>query len=87
VCQQQATAAGRNAGFPPAFGPARANPPAPTHSCPPFIKSRRTVQSLKEIPSLDDWEKEWGKYSQRSVQPKLLPVDFLSPLVTIAQSN
>jgi hypothetical protein len=38
-------------------------------------------------PSLDDWENEWGKNSQRSVQPKLLPVDFRSPLATIAESN
>jgi len=28
------------------------------------------------VPSLDDWEKEWGKNSQRNVQPKLLPVDY-----------
>jgi integrase len=27
------------------------------------------------VPSLDDWEKEWGENSQRSMQPKLLPVD------------
>jgi hypothetical protein len=53
------------------FAPTRQH--QPTHA-PPFIKSRQTVQSLKEIPSLDDWEKEWGKYSQRSVQPKLLLV-------------
>jgi hypothetical protein len=39
------------------------------------------------VPSLDDWEKEWGENSQRSVQPKLLPVDFRSPLAAIAQSN
>jgi hypothetical protein len=39
------------------------------------------------VPSLDDWEKEWGGNSQRSVQPKLLPVDFRSPLAAIAQSN
>ena len=33
------------------------------------------------VPSLDDWEKEWGGgNSQRSVQPKLLPVDFRSTL-------
>ena len=37
------------------------------------------------VPSLDDWEKEWEKNSQRSVQPKLLPVDFLSLLPNIAQ--
>ena len=39
------------------------------------------------LPSLDDWEKEWGKNSQRNVQPKLLPVDFRSPQAAIAQSN
>jgi len=39
------------------------------------------------VPSLDDWEKEWRKNSQRSGQPKLLPVDFRSPLAAIAQSN
>jgi hypothetical protein len=39
------------------------------------------------VPSLDDWEKEWGKNSQRSVQPKLLPVDFRSALKTISQVN
>jgi hypothetical protein len=37
------------------------------------------------VPSLDDWEKEWGKNSQRSVQPKLLPLDFRSPLAAVAQ--
>ena len=39
------------------------------------------------VPSLDDWEKEWQKNPQRSVQPKLLPVGFWSPLAAIAQSN
>jgi integrase len=39
------------------------------------------------VPSLDDWEKEWGKNSQRNMQPKLLPVDFRSPLAGIGQSN
>jgi hypothetical protein len=38
-------------------------------------------------PSLDDWEREWGKDSQGSVQPRLLPVEFRSPLAAIAQSN
>jgi len=33
--------------------------------------------------SLDDWEQEWEKNSQRNVQPKLLPVDFRSPVVVI----
>jgi hypothetical protein len=74
--KRQATTAGQNAGFQPAFGPARANPPASTHSCPPFIKSRQPVQPLKGIPSLDDWEQEGVENSHRNVQPKLLPVDF-----------
>jgi len=39
------------------------------------------------VPSLDDWEKEWGKNSQRSAQPKLLPLDFRPSLAAIAQSN
>jgi hypothetical protein len=40
------------------------------------------------VPSLDDWEKEWGEgNSQYRVQPKLLPVDFRSLLATVAQSN
>jgi hypothetical protein len=43
--------------------------------------------ALMKIPSLDDWEKEWGKNSQRNVQPKLLPVDFRLPLMPIEQHN
>jgi hypothetical protein len=39
------------------------------------------------VPSLDDWEKDWQENPQRNAQPKLLPVNFRSPLVTIAQSN
>jgi integrase len=39
------------------------------------------------VPSLDDWEKDWQENPQRSVQPKLLPVDFRSPLSAMAQSN
>jgi hypothetical protein len=39
------------------------------------------------VPSLDDWEKEWGINSQRSVQSKLLPMDFRLPLAASAQSN
>jgi integrase len=39
------------------------------------------------VPSLDDWEKEWGKNSQRNVQAKLLRVDFRSTLASSAQSN
>jgi hypothetical protein len=39
------------------------------------------------VPSLDDWEKDWQENPQRSVQPKLLPVDFRSPLAAVVQSN
>jgi hypothetical protein len=39
------------------------------------------------VPSLDDWEKEWDKNAQRSVQPKLLPVDFRSTLTVVSQAN
>jgi integrase len=39
------------------------------------------------VPSLDDWEKDWQENPQRSVQPKLLPVDFRSQLAVNAQSN
>jgi hypothetical protein len=39
------------------------------------------------VPSLDDWEKEWGGNPQRNGRSKLLPVDFLSPLAAIGQSN
>jgi len=39
------------------------------------------------VPSLDDWEKEWGINSPRSVQPKLLPADFQSSPTAISQAN
>jgi hypothetical protein len=39
------------------------------------------------VPSLADWEKDWQENPQRKVQPKLLPVNFLSPLAVIGQSN
>jgi hypothetical protein len=42
-----------------------------------------TIQDL----ILDDWEKEWGENPQRNEQPKLLLVDFRSPLVAIKQWN
>jgi hypothetical protein len=38
------------------------------------------------VASLDDWEKEWEKNSQRNAQPKLLPVDFRSPLAANVES-
>jgi hypothetical protein len=38
-------------------------------------------------PFLDDWEKDWQENPQRSRQPKLLLVDFQSPLAAIAQTN
>jgi integrase len=37
------------------------------------------------VPSLADWEKEWEKNPQRRVQPKLLPINFQSPLTTVAR--
>ncbi|HXA45891.1 MAG TPA: tyrosine-type recombinase/integrase [Candidatus Angelobacter sp.] len=39
------------------------------------------------VPSLADWEKDWRENPQRSVQPKLLPVDFRLPVVATAQAN
>lgn len=39
------------------------------------------------MPSLDDWEKEWGKNSRCRVEPRLLQVDFRSSLAALAQSN
>ena len=39
------------------------------------------------VPSLADWEKDWQENPQRSGQPKLLPVNFRSPLATVAQTN
>jgi hypothetical protein len=45
------------------------------------------VHAEVTVPSLDDWEREWGGNLKRNAQPKLLPVDFRSPLAAIAQSN
>jgi integrase len=39
------------------------------------------------VPSQADWEKDWQEKPQRSVLPKLLPVDFRSPPSGITQSN
>jgi hypothetical protein len=39
------------------------------------------------VPSLDDWEKEWGENSQCRVQTKLVPVDFRPPLAATLQAN
>jgi hypothetical protein len=39
------------------------------------------------VPSLDDWEKEWGENSQRNVQPKVLLMDFLPKLTTDLNVN
>jgi site-specific recombinase XerD len=39
------------------------------------------------VPSLDEWEKEWQENPQRSVQRKLLPVNFRLPLDASTQSN
>jgi hypothetical protein len=50
---------------------------------------------LVTVPSLDDWERDWeraenvegGMRKVEMLQPKLLPVDFRSPLTANAQSN
>jgi hypothetical protein len=47
-----------------------------------LLETRRS-----HLPSLDDWEKEWQENPQRYVQPKLLPLDFRSPLAAVAQTN
>jgi hypothetical protein len=39
------------------------------------------------MPSLDDWEKEWGNNLQRSVQPKLLLMDFRSQPISAGNGN
>jgi len=39
------------------------------------------------VPSLDDWEKDCQENSQRSGQPKLLPVNFRSTLTSASQAN
>jgi hypothetical protein len=39
------------------------------------------------VPSLADWERDWEKNPQRNAQPKLLLVDFRSPLAANAQAN
>jgi hypothetical protein len=36
---------------------------------------------------LDDWEKDWQENPQRSLQAKLLPVNFRSPMAGTPQSN
>jgi hypothetical protein len=56
-------------------------------SPPTFWETRPGTKAEVTVPSLDDWEKDRGKNSQPSVQPKLLPVDFRSPLAAAAQSN
>jgi hypothetical protein len=42
---------------------------------------------LDTVPSLDDLEKDWQENPQRSARPKLLPVDFRSPLAAVAQAT
>ena len=39
------------------------------------------------VPSLDDWEKEWGKSERRLVPAKLVPLDFRSTSTAISQAN
>jgi len=63
-----------------------AMPARNTPTCPTAVPLCGTKAEVT-VPSLDDWEKEWGKNSQRSAQPKLLPVDFRSTLTTVLQAN
>jgi hypothetical protein len=37
------------------------------------------------VPSLDDWEKEWGKSPQRAGPANLLPVNFRSTLAAVGK--
>ena len=39
------------------------------------------------VPSLDDWETDWQENPQRNVKPKLLTMDFRTPLAGAAQAN
>jgi hypothetical protein len=57
-----------------------------TPTCPAVVPLCRTKAEVT-VPSLDDWEKEWGENPQRSAQPKLLPVDFRLPMAPTAQAN
>jgi hypothetical protein len=57
-----------------------------TPTCPAVVPLCGTKAEVT-VPSLDDLEKEWGKNSQRNVQPKLMPVNFRLPFAASAQSN
>jgi hypothetical protein len=65
------------------------NSKAVHHACSKHADLSRRSHAKAEVtvPSLDDWEKEWDKNAQRSVQPKLLPVDFRSTLTVVSQAN
>jgi len=39
------------------------------------------------VPSLADWEKDWQDNPQHTTLPKLLSLDYQSPLIGISQSN
>jgi hypothetical protein len=52
-----------------------------------FVSHAYAKHAEVTVPSLDNWEKDWGENPQRSVQPKLLPVDFRLLLASVAQSN
>ncbi len=39
------------------------------------------------VPSLEDWEREWGKNPRYNEQSRLLPVDFRRPPTDVAQSS
>jgi hypothetical protein len=61
--------------------PARNKP-----TCPAVVPLCGTKAEVT-VPSLDDWEKDWQENPQRSMQPKLLPVDFRPRLTAISQAN
>jgi hypothetical protein len=52
-----------------------------------FPATARVKADVANLVALALHKKEWGKNSQRSVQPEVLPVDFRSPPAAIAQSN
>jgi hypothetical protein len=57
-----------------------------TRTCRAIVPHCETKAEVT-VPSLDDWEKDWQENPQRSVQSKLLPVNFLLPMVPTAQAN
>jgi hypothetical protein len=58
--------------------PERFAPPVLGHSS-KAVHRAYAKHAKVTVPSLADWEKDWRENPQRSVQPKLQPVDFRSP--------